>query len=169
METMKRRFVTAILAALAVVTVSAPAQAVRIPGPPPPGNGDEHLVVTTLPAYCGVGSFFTLVTTTGRKNADTPGSAYALTVLWNDTTYEISPPPFTFIMPATGDTFMKKQWIYIGYGPARVEHLDRQPAPSMIAQHAYLETVTIIGYPPLPGEGGSPDLYNSALSGCDKP
>jgi hypothetical protein len=164
---MRRRLVATILT-LAAFMLATPAQAVHIPGPPPPGNGDEHLVVSTIPAYCGVGGYYTLVTTTGRKNADTAGSAYALTIVWNDTTYEINPPPFTYIMSATGDMFTRKQWIYIGYGPPRVQHLEYKPGPGMIALHAYLETISIIGYPPS-GPGGSLDLYNHALSGCNKP
>ena len=81
---MGRRLVTALFVVLTSLCLLAPAgETVRIPNPPPPGGGD-HRAITTIPAYCGVGGYYTLETTTGRKGPGVEGSPYALTMAWND-------------------------------------------------------------------------------------
>lgn len=161
---MGRRLVAAIFAVVALLFVAAPpGLATRIP--------DPHVgrVTTKLLVACRVGQYYSLVTTTGRSSANVPGSAYGVTVFWNNTALENPPPPAIFINPASGDVFIKQQWYFVGYNPTQTIQMEFAPTRAVIDPHAYVYAVWITGYPPLAGEGGSSDLYNHALSGCRNP
>jgi hypothetical protein len=160
-----RKLFALLAACVAVVALlAAPAaQATRIPDP------HVGLVQTKLLVACKVGEYYSLVTTTGRSSANVSGSAYGLTVFWNNVSLEIPPAPAIFINPAYGDTYIKQQWFFVGYNPTQTVRMEFPPSAAIIDPHAYIYAIWITGYPPLLGDGGSSDLYNHALSGCRKP